>query len=384
MSERRPVSPCVCQPNGAPPQIDYSTKIRKGSDYLTNLFKGVDLSHWNGDVDFAKVVADGYGDFVLPKLTEGHTFRDPKAQRNVDEARKAGVGLVVGYHFARFTDIASAVTEASFAVSAAKEHGVDMIALDIEHAADLRKAGVGDITDAAGMFMSVVGAEFPAILYTYPSFIKSFFNEKIAAHPLWIANYRVEAPFLGPWSDWLVWQYDDKGSVDGVGSGNVDVNHATQALFDLAKVPAKPKPKPAPEDDGLLRKGDRGVKVKALQKALHIAADGIFGTDTDAAVRKFQGDHGLAVDGIAGPKTLKALVDAAKPKPSAKASVPFPGLIKRGSHDSHEVKRIQRAVGVKPDGIFGPATERAVKAYQSRHGLKADGIVGKKTWGVLF
>ncbi len=64
--------------------------------------------------------------------------------------------------------------------------------------------------------------------------------------------------------------------------------------------------------------------------------------------------------------------------------VPYPGHpIKRGSRGK-DVERIQRAVKVTPDGIFGPETEAAVKAYQSRHGLVPDGIVGPKTWNVMF
>ncbi|MDR9793622.1 peptidoglycan-binding domain-containing protein [Aeribacillus composti] len=45
---------------------------------------------------------------------------------------------------------------------------------------------------------------------------------------------------------------------------------------------------------------------------------------------------------------------------------------------------IQKALGIKDDGIFGPKTEAAVKAFQKKHGLKQDGIVGPKTWAKMF
>jgi peptidoglycan hydrolase-like protein with peptidoglycan-binding domain len=54
----------------------------------------------------------------------------------------------------------------------------------------------------------------------------------------------------------------------------------------------------------LLGHGARGEAVKTLQTGLGIAADGQFGHGTDAAVRSFQEQHGLDVDGIAGPRTL--------------------------------------------------------------------------------
>jgi N-acetylmuramoyl-L-alanine amidase len=48
------------------------------------------------------------------------------------------------------------------------------------------------------------------------------------------------------------------------------------------------------------------------------------------------------------------------------------------------VERIQRALSITVDGIFGAKTEAAVKAYQKRHKLAADGIVGPQTWNTLF
>src|SRR5690606_8140914 len=53
--------------------------------------------------------------------------------------------------------------------------------------------------------------------------------------------------------------------------------------------------------------------------------------------------------------------------------------IRRGDK-GHPVPKWQHIIGVKADGIFGPATEAATKAWQAANGLVADGIVGPKTW----
>ena len=57
----------------------------------------------------------------------------------------------------------------------------------------------------------------------------------------------------------------------------------------------------------LLKKGSRGPDVRELQEALGLAADGIFGSGTEAAVKKFQKENSLDVDGLVGKGTWEAL-----------------------------------------------------------------------------
>lgn len=174
--------------------------------------------------------------------------------------------------------------------------------------------------------------------------------------------------------------------------GKTATAQPTKVASTTTKAPAK--------SDGLLQKGDNGSAVKSLQKDLiakgfslpKYGADGDFGDETVSAVKKLQKAAGIAQDGIVGPATRKALADYKKPaakatstaKASGSAIVPYPGKIIRKGSRGKDVERVQRAVNVKADGIFGSGTEAAVKAYQKRKGLSADGIVGPATWNVMF
>jgi peptidoglycan hydrolase-like protein with peptidoglycan-binding domain len=124
-----------------------------------------------------------------------------------------------------------------------------------------------------------------------------------------------------------------------------------------------------------LKKGSRGKRVRQLQRALGIPADGIFGKGTKRAVKRYQRRNGLTVDGIAGPQTLSAL--GVGSRSSGRKSH------RGGNRGGKGVRALQRKLGVPADGSFGPQTERAVKSFQRRRGLVADGVVGPQTRSAL-
>lgn len=73
--------------------------------------------------------------------------------------------------------------------------------------------------------------------------------------------------------------------------------------------PATETPPPAPvKKMPMLKRGDRGEEVTVLQRGLGIKVDGVFGDDTDKAVRQFQTENGLTADGVVGPYTWEHIV----------------------------------------------------------------------------
>ena len=119
-----------------------------------------------------------------------------------------------------------------------------------------------------------------------------------------------------------------------------------------------------------LRKGVSGEPVRVLQVKLGVPADGHFGPATEAALKAYQQKNGLAVDGVAGPDTFMRL------------GLGELVLLAHGAR-GETVKKLQEALAIPADGHFGPATEKAVIAFQTSHGLEADGLAGPKTLSKL-
>jgi len=72
------------------------------------------------------------------------------------------------------------------------------------------------------------------------------------------------------------------------------------------------------------------------------------------------------------------------PKPPAGAIFAYPGQPLRLGSKGDAVKLVQAVIGAKPDGDYGPATERRVKAWQKSRGMFVDGVVGSVTWKAMF
>lgn len=136
-----------------------------------------------------------------------------------------------------------------------------------------------------------------------------------------------------------------------------------------------------------IQRGARGPAVEDVQKRLAklgydlgpSGVDGVFQGATLEAVRAFQRAHGLADDGVVGPKTWAVLVDATFALGDRILYLRYPYL-----HGA-DVATLQTALNVLGfpcglvDGIFGPATERAVREFQYNTGLPADGVAGDET-----
>ena len=162
----------------------------------------------------------------------------------------------------------------------------------------------------------------------------------------------------------------------------------TLTAIDAAYAALTPSVTPAPAiSDAILKKGDKGESVRALQKYLiqlgYLTgeADGVYGSGTKNAVRAFQAANGLSADGAAGEKTLLAI--------QAAISAVSTATTLREGDKGDAVKILQQkliALGnlsSSADGIFGSSTKAAVSAFQSAHSLTATGVADAATLSAI-
>ncbi|HCE13857.1 MAG TPA: hypothetical protein DEQ37_01595, partial [Clostridiales bacterium] len=196
----------------------------------------------------------------------------------------------------------------------------------------------------------------------------------------------------------LAFQKKNGLSADGVLGTNT-----RKRLFSEGAIGAKETSQPDGVGERKLTLGMKGDDVKSVQKKLIALgyltgkADGVYGTATESAIRRFQTRNGLTSDGICGEDTVKALysstaIDAGSsvtpsPKPVDESA---PTRILRPGMSGDDVKSVQSRLDKfgyysgALDGIYGAATVAAVQAFQARNGLTADGKVGANTVKILY
>lgn len=179
--------------------------------------KGIDVSHWQGNINWKKVAGDAIK-FAFIKATEGTTLKDEKFETNVSGSNAAGI-KTGAYHFARFGSKSEALAEAEFFLSVVKKVNLSYpLVLDLE--VNQRNVSKSVLTDAAVAFLrEIEKAGYFAMIYSGKSFLENCLDEsKLKPFALWVARYN---SVLGRNAD--IWQYSSSGKVSGI-SGNVDMN----------------------------------------------------------------------------------------------------------------------------------------------------------------
>lgn len=235
-------------------------------DYQNNLFvqqaKGViDVSGWQGDIDWAKAKADGVeGAIIRLGYGEGNNA-DKKAQRNISECKRLGIPF--GIYWYSYADTPSiAKEEGADVVAKLKQFGVNASDLAYPVYYDLEKwtwEGHQPPTDP-NVYNNIVNNWYSALqsagyknlgVYSYTSYLQGpLKHADIYAKTTWVAQYGARMGFDSFPTNSRGWQYTSSGKVNGI-SGNVDMNafgnkefvnggssNALQAAIDVRKMTA--------------------------------------------------------------------------------------------------------------------------------------------------
>ena len=208
-------------------------------DYQNNLFvqqaKGViDVSEWQGDIDWAKAKADGVeGVIIRLGYGEGNNA-DKKARRNISECKRLGIPFgIYWYSYADTPSIAKG--EGADVVAKLKQFGVSASDLAYPVYYDLEKwtwEGHQPPTDP-NVYNDIVNNWYSALqsagyknlsVYSYTSYLQGpLKHADIYAKTTWVAQYGARMGFDSFPTDSRGWQYTSSGKVDGI-SGTVDMN----------------------------------------------------------------------------------------------------------------------------------------------------------------
>ena len=214
--------------NGAREDSDNTEiKDRHNTD-VTQQF-GIDVSKWQGNIDWDKVKASGV-EFVMIRAgyrgsKTGALVEDPNFLVNIRGAKRAGLKVGV-YFFTQAINEVEAVEEASMVITLCEGYDLDYpVIIDSEGAGGEGRADALDVATrtkvCAAFCETIKNAGYDPGVYASRSWYNANLEVKeLSKYRIWLAEYRSTPLYTGYYD---MWQYTSKGKVDGI-EGNVDLN----------------------------------------------------------------------------------------------------------------------------------------------------------------
>lgn len=272
-------------------------------DYRNNLFvqqaKGViDVSSWQGDIDWAKAKADGVEGAIIRLGFGWGNDADAKAQRNINECKRLGIPFGI-YWYSYVEDASGSRQEGNDVVSKLRQFGVSPNDLKYPVYYDLESWTWTGHTPPTNpnVYNGIVNAWYGALqsggyqnlgVYSYTSYLQGPLNNaNIYAKTRWVAQYGPQMEFTAFGTNDRGWQYTSSGQINGI-SGSVDMNAfgnktyaQNSASIDVRKMSAVSIPN-----------GDYYINVRS-KVASSVDIPGASGTDS-TAIQLYSGNGSKA------------------------------------------------------------------------------------------
>lgn len=191
-----------------------------GKEWEERYRMGIDVSHYQGRIDWDDLVEDSRVGFVYLKATEGATLVDNMYDFNFTEAKR--VGLKVGsYHFYSTTiPISQQIQNFSNALHQYDQDLVPIVDVEIR-GKKTHEQFCAELDSFLVMVTNVCGTK--PLIYTSSNFYNRYMAGRFDQYKLFIARYNSDAPTLVDDRQYVLWQYTSKGKVKGI-RGSVDMN----------------------------------------------------------------------------------------------------------------------------------------------------------------
>lgn len=289
---------------------------------------GVDISNYQRNVNYSAY------SFYIIKASEGRTYKDPMLDTHYNNVARAGK-LYGFYHYAR-PENNSMVSEVNHFLDLVGAHvGKAIFALDWE--GNALRYGAGKALEWLDYFYAKTGVR--PLFYCSDSQTGRYSAIAQKNYGLWDAKYSSRGPAHAGWSNIAIWQYSGSPIDKDVFYGDADtwmkyasrtgqkpqsapkasivthtddwvralqyqLNAQYHAGMAVDGIPGPITLKWCP----LLTTNSKGEITKLMQQRIGVIADGIFGSNTKAAVKQFQISRGLVADGKVGRQTWKKLL----------------------------------------------------------------------------
>ena len=217
---------------------NFTSVVRPVEDSREYVY-GIDVSRYQGDIDWAQVAASGVKFAILRAGSQnsGGPYIDPYFEQNYAGAKAAGIA--VGAYI--YTETEAEQNDEILTILPALEGKTFEypVFVDVE---DKSLTGIGKaaLTQLVKRYMDIIDQKgFVPGWYSYTNYINSYLcPEVLADYPLWVADYRSSLGYTG---DYHIWQYTSKGTVPGI-SGAVDLNRDYHHYIDNTGAPAEEQP----------------------------------------------------------------------------------------------------------------------------------------------